>query len=103
MVPSPDVVRMANAMRRPNLPPWLPRTPGPQFHAGWVTGIDHGRNQLDFMFNDYGNPLQSGVPILQAYSAASLPQEDDVAVLLQMGPRVAAVGRLIAPTGIVTF
>lgn len=102
-MPSPDVVRMANQMRRANLPPWLPRTDFPQFHAGWITGVDLSRNRVDFQYNDFGNPTQQGVPILQAYSAASMPADGHVATLLQMGNHVAVFARQLAPTGIVTF
>lgn len=97
-MPSASQRRIAQSIRYPGLPPGLPRPSGLVLHLGSLAGVDLGRNVLSHKWNEPGNPITDGVPFLQSYSPARLPEVGDLTWGLQFGgDKFMVLGRQVVP------
>lgn len=91
------ISKLARNIRRPDLPPWAPRTQYPVFHVGFLSNVDSGRNVASFEWNDPSGEITAGVPYALSYSPTHLPEAGHLVQMLQYGSSLQIFNRIIVP------
>lgn len=95
---SVSAARLAQTIRNPELPPWLPREPQLTLHVGLLDGVDYGRNAVAWRWTHPSGEITRGVPFMRAYSSVYPPRAGHIAVGMQFGDTFRVIGEQVLGT-----